>query len=70
LAHGNIFTLGSPHIESIAFLSKLNAKDQTAGYGCLVVSPADFKDFISHWLDLLAEANIPGEVFSEELSLV
>lgn len=70
LAHGNIFTMGSPHIESIAFLSKLNAQEPTAGYDCLVVSPADFKDFISRWLGSLEEAKIPGEVFSEELGLV
>lgn len=70
LAHGNIFTMGSPNIESIIFLSKLNAEDPAAGYACLVVSPTEFEDFISRWLGLLAEAKIPGEVFSEELSLV
>jgi len=62
--------MGSPNIESIVFLSKLNAEDPAAGYNCLVVGPADFKDFISRWLRLLAEAKIPGDVFSEELSLV
>jgi hypothetical protein len=70
LAHGNIFTMGSRNIESIVFLSKINAEDPAAGYNCLVVGPADFKDFISRWLRLLAEAKIPGDVFSEELSLV
>ena len=70
LAHGNIFTMGSPSIESIVFLSKLDAKDPHAGYNCLVVGPADFKEFISRWLTLLAAAKIPGDVFSEELSLV
>ena len=70
LAHENIFTLGSTRIESIVFVSMQVHNEPTAGYNCVSVSPDDFKEFISLWLKLLAEAKIPGDVVSKELILV
>jgi len=59
LAHGNIFTLGDP-ISRIIFLSrpKLDG-DQFIFY---MVSPVDFRQFLSNWFLVLETLNIPGEV--------
>jgi hypothetical protein len=65
LAHGNVFTRGSPHIETLVFLSRISHKNPENGYNCLTVSPIDFETFVLRWLDALSSADIPGQIFTE-----
>lgn len=65
LAHGNIFTRGRPHIETLVFLSRVEHKKPELGYRCITVSPLDFKKFVLKWLAALSSARILGEIFTE-----
>jgi hypothetical protein len=59
LAHGNIFTLGNP-ISRLIFLSQLKRDgDEFIFY---MVSPVDFRSFLSNWFLVLETLKIPGEV--------
>jgi hypothetical protein len=69
LAHGNIFTRGRPHIETLVFLSRVDSTRPEAGYNCLTVSPMDLMRFTFCWLQLLADVGIPGQTFREATSL-
>ncbi len=65
LAHGNVFTKGRPHIETLVFISRIDREKPELGYECISVSPADFKAFLDCWLVVLSNAHIPGEIFTE-----
>ena len=65
LAHGNVFTRGGEHIETLVFLSRISHENPELGYKCLTVSPIDFKEFVLRWLDALSKADIPGQIFAE-----
>jgi hypothetical protein len=65
LAHGNVFTRGWPHIETLVFLSRISNERPELGYNCLTVSPIDFKEFVLNWLHTLSQASIPGQIFTE-----
>lgn len=62
LAHGNIFTRGNPEIEQIILLSKPVDADR---FRFLAVAPADFREFLRHWLHFLRELELPDDLVSE-----
>ena len=62
LAHGNIFTRGSPDIDQIILLS-----ERARGVGkfeFLAVAPADFGVFLKNWLEFVRELELPEDVVS------
>jgi hypothetical protein len=66
LAHGNIYTLGSPQkIENIVLLSKpyLESKE----HDFLIVRPEAFQDFLEGWLSFLKGRDLGPEVFIEQI---
>jgi hypothetical protein len=65
LAHGNIFTRGSPHIDTLVFLSRISHDDPKLGYNCVTVSPSDLKVFVLNWLKTLGGIGVPEEIFAE-----
>jgi hypothetical protein len=65
LAHGNVFTRGRPHIDTLVFLSRRCQKNPEQGYNCVLVSPADLKCFVLNWLETLGGVEVGGWVFVE-----
>lgn len=65
LAHGNVFTRGRPHIDTLVFLSRKCQVDPMLGYRCVVVSPVDLKCFVLNWLDTLGGVEGGGWIFVE-----
>jgi len=57
LAHGNIFTPGTEEIEDVVFLSKINFRKEP--YRVLVVSPADFREFLKRWFIFIRRIRMP-----------
>jgi hypothetical protein len=65
LAHGNVFTRGRPHIDTLVFLSRISHDDPKLGYNCVTVSPSDLKVFVLKWLKTLGSIEVPGGIFAE-----
>lgn len=63
LAHGNIFTRGTPEIEQIILLSERAVG--TNKFNFVAVAPADFRRFLKNWLEFLGELDLPQDVVSE-----
>jgi hypothetical protein len=55
LAHGNIFSSGSP-IDRLIFVQK---RDANSTFEVLSVSPSDFGDFVRGWVKFLSDSNMP-----------
>lgn len=59
LAHGNIFTLGSPEIRDLVFLSEVrDSKKKVVDYNFVTTSPSDFTMFLRAWFDFIDTCNI------------
>lgn len=61
LAHGNVFTRGSP-INLIVLLSKA---DGASKYAMLAVTPAAFRHFLHNWFKFLRELPMPDGVLED-----
>jgi hypothetical protein len=68
LAHGNIFTSGTPDIQQIILLQERAVG--TNKFEFLAVAPADFRLFLKNWLEFLRQLELPGGVVSEETEAV
>lgn len=68
LAHGNIVTRGHDQVEQLVFLSMSAYNRPERGFDCIRVQPSEFKDFVSNWLQFLADARIPSGVVMESIA--
>ncbi|MDY6911186.1 MAG: hypothetical protein SVM79_02350 [Chloroflexota bacterium] len=59
LAHGNIFSLGDP-IDTLIFLAK--PYSESSKFDFYMVSPNDFKQFLSKWFEFVESMHIPHHV--------
>ena len=59
LAHGNIFTRGNP-IETLIFITKPHTESNKFNF--YMVSPNDFKKFLSKWFDFIESMRIPDKI--------
>lgn len=66
LAHGNIFTPGEANIVDIVFLSKVHPRRNP--YRILVVSPADFREFLKRWFLFVHRLDMPAGLIGAALA--
>jgi hypothetical protein len=64
LAHGNIYTLGSPQIDNIVLLSK--AYLESNEFDFLIVRPDAFQAFLEGWLSFLKGRDLGPKIFIEQ----
>jgi len=63
LAHGNVFTRGTPDIDQIILLSERSERSNTFNF--LAVAPRDFRAFLDNWHEFLRKIDLPIEVVSQ-----
>ena len=68
LAHGNIYTKGSPTIEALVFMSAIEQDGKFIGYRYAHVSPVDFRRFLLCWFKFLSDFNVAQETAFRALS--
>lgn len=67
LAHGNIFTRGTPQIDQIIFLSKPN---EATRFRYLAVTPVEFRGFLNNWLRFVRQLEVPEGVIPDNAQQV